>query len=384
MVRTHADQKRNALSRRHVLQGLAAFLLPLSIGGCAQSSSSTAVPTPAPARRPPGSVLYTYRGHTDRVTTVAWSPDGKYIASGSLDRTVQVWEDHPDETSHPFIFRGHADGVQAIAWSPDSKRLLSGSLDKTVQVWDALSGEQRMIFHGHTDIVMTVGWSPDGNYIASGSADGTLRMWEVGSGQLKYVYRGHSASVHSLSWSPDSRRIVSGSEDTTVQIIDALTGDTLSTYRGHSKTVSGVAWSPDGKRIASGSWDKTVQVWDAATGALAYAYRGYNVEAAKYNFSKGVLPDLILALAWSHNGKRIVAVTQVYCGDSCGVVVAWDADTQRNVTFYTDVPVFAIDWSPDDTRLVTSIVVSAQASVVAKQANTWNGINGSFAQISQA
>ncbi|HEY4388315.1 MAG TPA: hypothetical protein VGN34_28015, partial [Ktedonobacteraceae bacterium] len=79
-----------------------------------------------------------------------------------------------------------------------------------------------------------------------------------------------------------------------------------------------------------------------------------------------------------------VAVTQVYCGDSCGVVVAWDADTQRNVTFYTDVPVFAIDWSPDDTRLVTSIVVSAQASVVAKQPNTWNGINGSFAQISQA
>src|SRR5690349_9151900 len=128
MVRKHTDQWRNALSRRHMLQGLAAFLLPLSIEGCAQSSSA-AVPTPAPTHRPPGSVLYTYRGHTDRVTTVGWSPDGKHIASGSLDRTVQVWDAHPDETSHPFIFRGHSDSVQAIAWSPDSKRLLSGSLD---------------------------------------------------------------------------------------------------------------------------------------------------------------------------------------------------------------------------------------------------------------
>ena len=102
-----------------------------------------------------------------------------------------------------------------------------------------------------------------------------------------------------------------------------------------------------------------LQVWHAATGALLYTYSGYNLKEAA-NPAKGVLPDLIFAVAWSHNGKRIAAVTQVYCGDLCAVVLGWDAYTQRNFTFYTDTPVFAIAWSPDDTRLVTSTVVSTQ------------------------
>jgi WD40 repeat protein len=132
--------------------------------------------------------------------------------------------------------------------------------------------------------------------------------------------------------------------------------------------------SPDGKLIASGSWDKTVQVWDAATGAVRYTYNGYNVKAAQVNPAKGVLPDLIFAVAWSHNGKRIAAVTQVYCGDNCGVVLSWDAYTGRNFSFYVDQPIFAMAWSPDDKRLVTSIVVSAQGF----------SQNGYLVQISQA
>jgi WD40 repeat protein len=101
------------------------------------------------------------------------------------------------------------------------------------------------------------------------------------------------------------------------------------------------------------------------------------VEAAKYNNTKGVLPDTILAVAWSHSGKRIAAVTQVYCGDSCGVVVAWDADTERNFSFYIDEPVFALAWSPDDTRFVTSIDVTTQDRPL-------TAVDGSFVQISQA
>ncbi len=100
------------------------------------------------------------------------------------------------------------------------------------------------------------------------------------------------------------------------------------------------------------------------------------MKAAETNTDKGVLPDLIFAVAWSHNGKRIAAVTQVYCGDLCAVVLGWDAYTRRNFTFYTDTPVFAIAWSPDDTRLVTSTVVSTQGhpSGVAPQ-------DGAYAQI---
>jgi WD40 repeat protein len=124
-------------------------------------------------------------------------------------------------------------------------------------------------------------------------------------------------SVNSLVWSPDSQRVAFGASDKTVQILDATTGNHMYTYRGHTDKVSSVSWSPDGKLIVSGSWDKTVQVWDAATGVVVYIYRGYNVQAAQNNPAKGVLPDLIFDVAWSHNGKRIAAVTQVYCGDIC-------------------------------------------------------------------
>ncbi|GAC1388918.1 MAG: hypothetical protein NVS4B11_04670 [Ktedonobacteraceae bacterium] len=353
------------------------LLITLSIEGCAQpfASQSTAVPRPTP--RPQGSVLYSYRGHSSRVTTVAWSPDGKYIASGSLDQTVQVWGANPNEHVRPFIYRGHTAGVQAVAWSPEGNRVVSGSIDKTVQVWDALTGEQSVLSQGHTDIVLTVAWSPDGRSIASGSADGTVRVWDSATGKQQYVYRGHTASVNSLVWSPDSQHIASGASDKTVHIIDATSGKHLSTYRGHTDTISSVSWSPDGTLIASGSWDKTVQVWHALTSALVYTYRGYNVQAARYDTTKGVLPDLILAVAWSHHGKRIAATTQVYCGDSCGIVLEWDAYTEQHLTFNIDLPIFALAWSPDDTRLVSSIVITTQDSSI-------TAADGPYVQITQA
>jgi len=372
-------QRASSLSRRSILRLLSGFMLTMSLDGCVQSAPSTsATPTPRPA----GSVLYLYRGHKQRVTAVAWAPDSTYIASGSLDKTVQVWAANPSDHFHPFIYRGHAAGVNALDWSPDSQRVVSGASDNTVQIWDALTGKHVTICRGHTEPVMTVAWSHDGKSIASGSADGTVRLWDAVTGKLQYVYRGHTDSVNSVCWSPDSQRLVSGSSDTTVQVLDATTGKHIFTYRGHSSTVSSVSWSPDGTRIASGSWDKTVQVWDAATGKVAYIYDGYNVQAARTNDTLGVLPDLVFVAAWSHNGKRIAAVTQVYCGDNCGVVVTWDADTGRNVQFYIDTPVFALAWSPDDTRFVTSTDVTTQGT--GSNANGSDPEAGSYVQITRA
>jgi len=122
--------------------------------------------------------------------------------------------------------------------------------------------------------------------------------------------------------------------------------------------VTTLAWSPDSSLIASGSLDKTVQVWKANTGSRLYTYRGYNEAGATAKPAQGVLPNFILSLAWSHYGRRIAAVTQQYCSDACGVVLFWDATTGRNVSFYTSIPVFALAWSPDDTRIVTATITN--------------------------
>ncbi len=374
MARKEMGTEARYPSRREVLQGIAGLVIALGLDGCAQTHPASTAPTAAATARPEGSVLHTYHGHTNRVTTVAWSPDGKYIASGSLDQTVQVWSADPADHVRPVVYHGHSAGVLAVAWSPDSKRIVSGSLDTTAQVWDATNGAQVALYRGHTGMVNAVAWSPDGASIATGSADNTVRVWDASSGKQVYVYRGHRASVNTLAWSPDGHWIASGASDNTVQILEATSGNHRFTYHGHRGTVSAVSWSPDGRFIASGSWDKTVQVWNAMSGALLYTYDGYNVNAARTNPAKGVLPDLVYAVAWSHNSKRLAAVTQVYCGDNCGVMLTWDAYTERNLSYYVDQPIFSMAWSPDDTRFVTAITVSSQGF----------SQNGYVAQISQA
>jgi WD40 repeat protein len=373
-----------SLSRRNMLRVVAGCMLALSIESCAQAgSTSSASPTPTHiSALPMGKLLVSYRKHTKRVTAVGWSPDGTYIASGSLDETVQVWPANSSSASsafQPFVYRGHTAGVTALTWSPDSRRVASGADDMTVQLWDALTGGNVIVCRGHTNSITALSWSPDGKYVASSSADGTVRIWDAATGAQHYVYRGHTDSVNTVAWSPDGQRLASGSTDKTVQLWDALTGGHVFTYRGHTGTVSSVSWAPDGSRLVSGSWDKTAQVWYAASGKVAYIYNGYNVQIARTNTSKGVLPDLIFIVAWSHNGKRIVIVTQVYCGDNCGVVVAWDADTERNVTFYIDTPIFALAWSPDDTRFVTATDVTTQGAEEAPKANDPEA--GPYAQI---
>jgi serine/threonine protein kinase len=204
----------------------------------------------------------TLTGHTNSVYAVAFSPDGKTLASGSNDRTVKLWDIETSELRGTL--GGHTDGVYSVAFSPDGRSLASGSNDTTVNLWDVETQELRRTLVGHTGAVYSVSFSEDGKQLFSGSNDKTVRVWDLYSGELKRTLRGLDDSVDAVATSPDGNTLASASLDNTVKLRDIRTGELKFSLTGHRRPVTSVAFSADGKTLASGSFDKTVRLWDVS------------------------------------------------------------------------------------------------------------------------
>ncbi len=243
--------------------------------------------------KPIGSPL---KGHLGSVGSLSFSPDGRRIVSGSADNTLRLWN---ASTGQPYgsALQGHTAPVRSVAFSPDGRRVVSGSYDNTLRLWDAASGKPSGIpLNGHTAPVISVAFSPDGRRIVSGSADNTLRFWDASSGQpIGPPLQGHSALVSSVAFSPDGRRIVSGSADNTLRFWDTASGRPIGPpLQGHTALVSSIAFSSDGRRIVSSSDDKTLRLWDAASGQpIGPPLQGHTESVSNVAFS----PD----------GRRIVS-----------------------------------------------------------------------------
>uniref|UniRef100_A0A3P8UAR3 Notchless protein homolog 1 n=1 Tax=Amphiprion percula TaxID=161767 RepID=A0A3P8UAR3_AMPPE len=326
----------------------------------------------------------TLQGHTEAVISTAFSPTGKYLASGSGDTTVRFW-DLTTETPH-HTARGHTHWVLSIAWSPDGKKLASGCKNSQICLWDPVTGSQiGKTLTGHTKWITWLCWeplhlNPECRYLASSSKDGSIRVWDTVLGRCEKILTGHTQSVTCVKWGGDGL-LYTSSQDRTVKVWRAKDGVQCRTLQGHAHWVNTLALSTD-YVLRTGAFEPataTINPQDL-TGSCKMFGRGcLHLTSVVVVFShiyflltpaclsalthvfvfQGSAPEYLMSLrghvgsvyqvAWSADSRLLVS------GSSDSTLKVWDVKTGK---LNMDLPghadeVYAVDWSPDGQRVAS-------------------------------
>jgi WD40 repeat protein len=227
--------------------------------------------------------LNTLQGHLSRVWTIAFSPDGQMLASGSEDQTIRLW--NARDGTCLTVLQGHTGGVTSVNFSPNGQILASASDNSSIRLWSVARGTTLKTLSGHTRWVWAVAFSPDGQTLASGSDDRTIRLWDVQTGICRKTLQGHTSWVTSLSFSPNGQTLASGSEDASVRLWSVQDGTCFKRLQGYSSCVWSVAFSPDGQILASNSEDASFRLWDVQNGTCLKTFQGQTSGVTSVSFS---------------------------------------------------------------------------------------------------
>ena len=280
-----------------------------------------------------GTLLQELHGHRDQVCKLVFAPQTPLLASGSFDQAIKLWD--VETGACRTTLEGHTGIVTGLAWAPDGRTLASASYDMTIRLWDCQTWQCRHILQGHRDGVTSVAFLPGGDRLLSGSFDRTVRTWDVLSGQNVRTMAGYALALFALSWSPDGRFLLSGSSEATLTLWNVTTRAPVQVLRGHRQQVCAVAWSRAGNRIASGSYDQTVRLWDAQTGACTHILQGHTAAVSSVD--------------WSFDGSFLAS------GGYDGSVRVWDMQEGTSLVGreHTE-PINAVMWSPDGTLIASA------------------------------
>jgi WD40 repeat protein len=305
----------------------------------------------------PAGVVGVLKGHTDSVYTVAFSPDGKFVLTGSFDKSLRLWIAATGKEVKTLDGpQGHQQLVLAACFSPDGRRIASGGSDNSAKIWEnpvldplrpitrfgrafifpsSFGNDLLLVKPGtavpaknlaHANLVDAVAFNPAGTLLATGCHDGTVRIWDVVKGQQQREIKAHTAPavspVYCVAWTPDGKQLLSGSFDRTMKLWDANSGGLVREFKaykekefekGHRDGVICLAISPDGKRIASGSSDRSIKLWNLGDGrvTLDFVLPGSGSAAVASTPSPfsypSAHPGWVNSLRFTHDGKFLVS-----------------------------------------------------------------------------
>ncbi|NUO08342.1 MAG: tetratricopeptide repeat protein [Candidatus Brocadia sp.] len=297
-----------------------------------------------------GKEILVLKGHSLCVNSVTFNPEGNRIATASDDKTAKIWDAASGKEIRTLA--GHTDLVSDVTFNPDDTLIATASWDKTAMIWGVKSDKPIRVFKRHGDRVNSVAFDPDGKFLATASSDNTAKIWDIASGK-EHITLSERGVVNSIAFSKDGKRLATASWDYTVGIWDAASWKKLQTLPGHTNAVSDVAFCPDGTHLATASFDNSVKVWDITSVTL-----GRN---------QHILPEyssMVWEVIFSRDGKHLATASN----DKTARV--WDIETGKELLAlkgHKDT-VFRVAFSPDEKLIATASWD--------KTAKIWDAVSG--------